>query len=269
VRRESFHTPGLLTLDVRLPSGEITLESVDGDETVVELVATTSSDEAREVIENARVELRARGGGHEVLADVQKRRRFFDFGRSEIVLRVYAPHGADVEVSTASADVSGRGRFGGLKAQIASGDVRFAELGGRVEIKSASGDVDVERIGGGATINTASGDIRVGRIEGEATRRSASGDVTVEEAQSSVTVQTASGDQRLESVASGRVTMQSASGDQTVGVRAGSRVHVDAKTMSGDASSELDVSDEPVGGEGPQLELRATSMSGDIQILRA
>jgi DUF4097 and DUF4098 domain-containing protein YvlB len=269
MRRESFHTPGGLTLDLRLPSGEITLESVDGDETVVELDASSGSDEAREVIENARIELRPRGDGHEVLVDVQKRRRFFDFGSSEIVLRVFAPSGADVEVSTASAEVSGRGRFGDLKAQLASGDLRFVELAGRAEIKSASGDVDVDRIGGGATINTASGDVRVGHIEGEAVLRSASGDVTVHEAQSSVTVQTASGDQRLESVASGRVTMQSASGDQTIGVRAGSRVHIDAKTMSGDASSELDVSDEPVVGEGPQLELRATSMSGDIQILRA
>jgi DUF4097 and DUF4098 domain-containing protein YvlB len=269
VRRETFHTPGPLALDLRLPSGEMTLESADGDETVVELDATTSSDEAREVIANARVELRARGDGHEVLVDVQKRRRFFDFGRSEIVLRVVAPHGANVEVSTASADVSGRGRFGSLKAQLASGDLRFAELAGRVDVRSASGDVDLERIGGPATVNTASGDLRVGRIEGEATLRSASGDVTVEEAESSVTVQTASGDQRLDSVASGRVTMQSASGDQTVGVRAGSRVHIDAKTMSGDASSELDVADEPAEGKGLQVDLRATSMSGDIRILRA
>jgi DUF4097 and DUF4098 domain-containing protein YvlB len=269
MRRESFHTPGVLTLDLRLPSGEITLESVDGDETIVELDATSGSDEAREVIENARIELRSRGDGHEVLVDVQKRRRFFDFGRSEIVLRVFAPHGADVELSTASADVSGRGRFGGLKAQLASGDLRFAELAGRVEIKSASGDVDVDRIGGGATINTASGDVRIGHIEGEATLRSASGDVTVGEAASSVTVQTASGDQRLDSVASGRVTMQSASGDQTVGIRTGSRVHIDAKTMSGDASSELDVGDQPPAGDGPQVELRATAMSGDIRILRA
>jgi DUF4097 and DUF4098 domain-containing protein YvlB len=268
VRRETFHTPNTLMLDLRLPSGEITIESVDGDETVVELDAATAGEEAREVIETARIELRSRGDGHEVLVDV-KRRRFFDLGGSEIVLRVFAPHDADVEVSTASADVSGRGRFGSLKAQLASGELRFADVGGRAEIKSASGDVDVDHIGNGATINTASGDIRVGRIEGEATIRSASGDVTVQEAESSVTVQTASGDQRLESVASGRVRMQSASGDQTVGVRAGSRVHIDAKTMSGDASSELEVGDEPAGGEGPQVDLRATAMSGDIRILRA
>jgi hypothetical protein len=270
-RTETFHTAGPLSLDLRLPSGQIELEAVDGEETTVELEATRDSDDIREVIENARIELHQRGDGHELLVDVQ-RKRFklgFDFMRGEIVLRVRAPHGADVDVSTASADVDGRGNFGALRAQVASGDLRFMELGGRVDIKSASGDVELGRVGGEASINTASGDVRVDHIDGDATIRSASGDVEVEEAASSVTVQSASGDQRLGAVSSGRVVMQSASGDQTVGIRRGSRVHIDAKTMSGDTSSELVVGDEPPPGDGPTVELRATSMSGDIRILRA
>ena len=271
MRRETFHTPGPLELDLRLPSGQIELQAVDGEETTVELDASHASDEVREVIENARIELRQRGGGHELVVDVQRNRRGFGifFDRGGITLSVQAPHGADVEISTASADVDARGRFGSLKAQVASGDLRFPELAGRVEVKSASGDVELGTIGGEASINTASGDIRVDRIAGEATVRSASGDVEVHEASSSITVQTASGDQHVASVAAGRVTMQSASGDQRVGIRRGTRVHIDAKTMSGDTTSELEVGDAPVNGEGPTVELRATSMSGDIQIVRA
>jgi DUF4097 and DUF4098 domain-containing protein YvlB len=271
MRRESFQTPGPLTLDLRLQSGEIALESVDGDQTTVELDARGANENVRELIEEARIELRQRGDGHEVLIDIPRRRPGLGliFDRADLRLRVTAPHGADVEVSTASADVNGRGRFGGLKAELASGDLRFAELAGRVEVKSASGDVDLERIGAEASIATASGDVNVGFVEGEATLRSASGDVSVDAAQSSVTVQTASGDQRLGSVSSGRVTMQSASGDQTVGVRRGSRVHLDVRTMSGETTSELEIEDAPAGGDGPEVELRATAMSGDIRILRA
>jgi DUF4097 and DUF4098 domain-containing protein YvlB len=269
-RVESFHTPGPLALDLRLPSGQIEIEAADGEETTVELDATRDTDEIREVIENARIELRQRGDGHELLVDVQRKRfKLFDFMNAEIVLRVRARHGADVQVSTGSADVDARGRFGALRAQAASGDLRFMELDGRVDIKSASGDVDLGRVGGEASINTASGDIRVDHIDGDATIRSASGDVEIEEAASSVTVQTASGDQRLGAVSSGRIVMQSASGDQTVGIRRGSRVHIDAKTMSGDTTSELVVADEPPPGDGPTVELRATAMSGDIRILRA
>jgi hypothetical protein len=39
--------------------------------------------------------------------------------------------------------------------------------------------------------------------------------------------------------------------------------------MSGDASSEFEVGDEPIDDEGPLVELRATSMSGDIEVTRA
>jgi hypothetical protein len=271
MRRETFHTPAALTLDLRVPSGDIVLESVDGDETTVELDATGVSDEGLELVEAARIELRQRGDGHEVLVDLPRRRRGLGliFDRADFRLRVTAPHGADVEVSTASADVSGRGRFGGLKAEVASGDLRFAELAGRVDVKSASGDVELEQIGGEAKVATASGDVRVGRVAGEATVRSASGDIVVDEAAASITVQSASGDQRVGSVSSGRVTMQSASGDQTVGIRRGSQVHLDVRTMSGDTTSELEIEDAPVGADGPQVELRATSMSGDIRILRA
>jgi DUF4097 and DUF4098 domain-containing protein YvlB len=271
VRRETFHTPGALTLDLRLPSGEIALESVDGEETVVELDVSGFGDDARELVESARIELRQRGDGHEVLVDVPRRRRGLGliFDRADFRLRVTAPHGANVDVSTASADVNGRGRFGDLNVEVASGDVRFAELGGRVDLKSASGDVELERIGGEAEVSTASGDVRIGRVEGDATVRSASGDILVDEAAASITVQSASGDQRVGSVASGRVTMQSASGDQTVGVRRGSQVHLDVRTMSGETTSELEIEDAPVGVDGPQVELRATSMSGDIRIVRA
>jgi DUF4097 and DUF4098 domain-containing protein YvlB len=268
VRRETFQTAGPLRLDLRLPSGEIEVESIDGDEAIVELDATRDTDDVREVIENARIELRPRGEGHELLVDVQRKRfRFFDFGRGDMVLRVHAPHGTNVELSTASADVRGRGRFGELEADLASGDLEFADVAGRATVKSASGDVTIDAIGGDASVHTASGDVRIGRIGGNAVLRSASGDVSVDEAAASITVQTASGDQRVSSIESGRVTLQSASGDQLVGVRRGTRVRIDAKTMSGETSSELEPGDEAA-AEGAAVELRATAMSGDIRIVR-
>ena len=271
MRRETFNTPGPLTLDLRVPSGEIALESVDGEETIVEIDASSSNDDVRSIVEEARIELRQRGDRQELLVDVPRKRRGLGaiFDRADFRLHVTAPHGADVHVSTASADVDGRGRFGDLKAEVASGDVRFVDLSGRADVKSASGDVDLENVGAEANVATASGDVRIGRVVGQATLRSASGDLAVDEAEASVTVQTASGDQRLGSVVSGRVTMQSASGDQVVGVRRGSRVHIDAKTMSGETTSELEVGDAPAVGDGPEIDLRLTAMSGDIRIQRA
>jgi DUF4097 and DUF4098 domain-containing protein YvlB len=277
VRRETFHTPGQLTVDLRVPAGAIEVVAVDGEETTVELDASGwtiqagSFEDVSALIDGARIELRRRGDGHEVLVDVPHRRRGLGviFDRANFQLRVTAPHGADVEISTASADVDLRGRLGSFKAQVASGDIRADDLNGRVDVKSASGDVNLQAIGGSASIASASGDIYIRSVHGEATLRSASGDVTVEEAADSLTVQTASGDHRVGSVASGRVALTSASGDQHVGIRSGSRVHLDVKTMSGDATSELEVRDQPVSEDGPSVEVRATSMSGDITIVRA
>ena len=100
----------------------------------------------RQAIEEARIEIRARGDGQVVIVDVRPRRRFgLSFDRGDITMRVSCPHDADVEISTASADIELQGRLGGLTAEVASGDLRAEELNGRVEVKSASGDVVLER----------------------------------------------------------------------------------------------------------------------------
>ena len=262
MRRETFHTPGPLLLNVRIPSGRIELEAVEGSETVVEL------DASPEIEEQARIELRPRRDGHEVVVTVEKR-GFMSLFRGEVRARVSAPPGADVEVSTASADIDARGAFGALEANTASGDVAFEHIGGDVQVNSASGDVNVERVGGRLTVNTASGDLEVGRLQGEGKVRAASGDVSLEEADASLKVQTASGDVDVGSVQEGEVTVQTASGDIEVGIKKGSKLWIDARSMSGETSSELDVGDVPVEGDGPNVEVRATAMSGDIRIKRA
>ena len=99
-------------------------------------------------------------------------------------------------------------------------------------------------IGADASVTAASGDVFIRSVHGEAIVRTASGDVRVEEAADSITAQTASGDLRIGSATAGRVALQSASGDQQVGIRRGSAVHLDVRTMSGDATSELEVRDE-------------------------
>ena len=108
-------------------------------------------------------------------------------------MRIRAPHGASVEISSASADVEGRGRYG------------------KVEVNSASGDVTFEEIEGGGQ-GTASA-MLIGRLVGNGKVRSASGDVEIGAAGGSLKVQTASGDQEIGSVASGEVTLQTASGE--------------------------------------------------------
>ena len=263
MRRETFNTPGPLLLNVRVPSGRIDLETVEGSETVVELEASP------ELEEEARIELRPRREGHEVSVVIEKRSGFFRGFRGDVRVRVTAPPGADVEVSTASADVQGRGEFGSLEVNTASGDVTFDRVGGESQVNSASGDVNISRVEGPLTVNTASGDLEVGHVGGDGKVRSASGDVSIDEAEASLKIQTASGDVEVGSVREGDVNLQTASGDIEVGIKKGSKLWIDARSMSGETSSELEVGEAPPDGVGPLVEVRATAMSGDIEVRRA
>jgi DUF4097 and DUF4098 domain-containing protein YvlB len=288
MRTESFQTPGETRLDVRLGAGEIRLETAEVHETTVALEPLRDNESSVAAVENARVELRDRGNGHEIVIDVRDRARGLGIFRgAEVLVAVTSPEGTSVETKSGSADVEGRGRFSSVKVETGSGDVEFTEVageanisaasgdvqlssvGGDVQVNTASGDVQIRQIGGEAKINSASGDVIIREVKGELSVNSASGDVLVREAGSSVGINTASGDQQLGSVISGKVTLKSASGDLKVGIREGTSLWVDARSRSGEVRSELPVSDLPPDGNGPTVELRANTMSGDVTVTRA
>ena len=286
MRTETFQTPGETRLDIRLGAGEIRVETAEVQETTVVLEPLRDNDASTSAVENARVELRDRGNGHEVIIDVRDRGRGI-FRNAEVLVAVTSPEGTSVETKSGSADVEGRGRFGSVEVETGSGDVEFTEIAGEASISAASGDVQLSSVGGDAQVNTASGDVQIRSIagdakinsasgdvilrdvQGELTVNSASGDVLVREAASSVGINTASGDQQLGSVTTGKVTLKSASGDLKVGIREGTSLWVDARSRSGEVRSELPVSDLPPDGNGPSVELRANTMSGDITVSRA
>jgi DUF4097 and DUF4098 domain-containing protein YvlB len=236
MRRETFAAPGPLRLDLSLPAGEIELDAAPVAEAVVELELVRGSEAA---VEEARVELR----GDELVVKV-------DHPQAEVRLRLQVPEGSALQAKTASGDVRARGRLGDAEVKSASGDVMLDAVGS-LEAKLASGDLEVAQVAGEARVDSASGDVELG------------------ETAAGVNVRTASGDQQVGSVVEGKVDLSSASGDIRVGIKRGSRVWVDARSMSGDVSSELEVGEDVPGDDGPLVELQVTAMSGDVQVVRA
>jgi DUF4097 and DUF4098 domain-containing protein YvlB len=274
MRHERFDTPGKLRLDLSVPAGEIDVRAEEGAaETTVDLEPLRSNDVSREAVESARIELRDRGGdAQELVVDARGPRALGLFTRGPAArLVVHCPAGADLEAEGGSTDVQAAGRYGSVEVQTGSGNVAVAEADGEAKLKSGSGDIAVERVGGELSAQTGSGDVAVGRTGGPAAVRSASGDVTVRDAAWELTVQTASGDISVEAVSAGEVSIQSASGEVSVGVRKGRTLWVDAKSMSGETTSDFPVGESPgeEQEEGPLVELRIQTMSGDIHIGRA
>ena len=274
MRHERFDTPGKVRLDLSVSAGEIDVRAEGSGETTVDLEPLRSNDASREAVESARIQLRDRGDAHELVVDVPGSRGLSLFSRGpEVRLVVRCPAGAELQAEGGSADVQAAGRYASAQVQTGSGDIAVAAVDGDAKLKSGSGDLALERVDGELSAQTGSGDLAIGRAGGRATLRSASGDVAVRDAASDLTVQTASGDVSVQAVSAGEVSIQSASGDVYVGVRKGRRLWVDATSTSGETTSDFEVGDEPVPGEdeedGPLVELRIATMSGDVHVARA
>ena len=266
-----FEVGGPVELDIRLASGEIEVDAALAGRVEVELIA--HDEESRTLLENARVELQEHGAAPKVLVDVPQKRGGFSFGlifgRQGITCRVRCPERSSLAVRTKSADVAARGTFGGVNVATASGDVEVERVDGGLNVKSASGDITAREITGSVNVQTASGDVEVGTAGGSVNVATASGDVAIDEAYDSVNANTVSGDQRHGAVMKGTVGAHSVSGDIEIGVRRGSKVWLDCNTVSGDTSSELELKADVPDGDGPLVEIRAKTVSGDIKITRA
>ena len=250
--QETFHTPLPLELEVGIPSGDIEVETTEGEESNI----TVDGDE------RLLAEVEIRQDGNRVVVKYNGKGKFgislspfsLVFG-SELRVRATVPHGAGVKVKTASGDTRLDGHFGGVGVNSVSGDLRVrGEIAGNATIKTVSGDADLDRVEGDMTAQTVSGDLRIGPVAGSAETKTVSGDI------------------RFQSVTAGDVRFTSVSGDIEVGIAQGSAVDVDAGSTSGDLSSEVPLASEPQHGEGdsaPTVVLRGRTVSGDVKVFRA
>jgi DUF4097 and DUF4098 domain-containing protein YvlB len=267
--QKTFEVQGPVELDVRLASGDIEVDPSAEGRVEVELVA--HDEESQRLIDNARIELNPHGHRPTVLVDVPQKRGFSIsiFGRSGIECRIRCPHDSGLAVRTKSADISTRGTLGGLNVATASGDLDIDRVSGGVNVKSASSDFTAREVAGGVNIQTASGDIDLSIARGPVNVTSVSGDISIGEAYDNVNANSVSGDQDHGAVMQGIVAAHSVSGDVTIAVRRGSKAFLDCTTVSGDTTSELELTSDAPAGEGPLVEIRAKTVSGDIRITRA
>jgi Putative adhesin len=270
--QQSFEVQGPVELDVRLASGEIEVEAIEGL-TRVEIEVIAHDDESQQLVDATRIELHDHHDRPEIIVDVPQRRGSFNlgmlFGRQGITCRLRAPERSGLSVRSKSADVRAIGTLGGANVQTASGDVRLEDVDGGLNVKSASGDIVAQEITSGANIQTASGDVSLDVVRGPVNAATASGDLRIGEAWNNVNANTVSGDQLHGAVLQGLVAAHSVSGDVQIGVRRGSKVFLDCNTVSGDTRSELELTTEAPAGDGPLVEIRAKTVSGDIAITRA
>jgi Putative adhesin len=241
-------------LSLRLHAGEVEIHGADGD--AVRLRDLDGRDLGDRFVVDAadgRLAVRPRDGFLVEFGLV-----LGGFGRS-VRLAVEAPRGARLLIDTASAAIHATGFRGEQRYRTASGAVELDDVAGDIAVEAISGDVAV-RVSGEATL----------------TGRSVSGDVRVRGGRlRSVGLSTTSGDIELRSelAGSGPFGVQTVSGNASVGSYGALRV--EAKTVTGEVSSDAPHRRESVHGQRIVIvgegEARVTpfsfkSISGDLHV---
>jgi phosphotransferase system HPr-like phosphotransfer protein len=269
---QTFETPGSVSLQIKLPSGRVVVTTVDEPKTTVEVVARGRR--GQDAIDEIDVTMRESAGRHELRIEQKDK---FRWGPIQITwggdfeCRVMCPPGADLEFGGGSTDLRVEGELGEVAVSTASGDVRLQSTRGDLQVKTASGDVSVATVAGEASLVTVSGDVDVTRVGGSLTVRAVSGDVTIGAIDSESGVSTTSGDIEIRAVRDGDVRVNSVSGDVRLGVARGTRVWIDAASVSGKLESELGLEDHELGADvdAAVVPLHVKTVSGDVSIVRA
>ena len=269
-----FETPGSVSLQIKLPSGRVVVTTVDEPRTSVELVPIGRR--GSDAVDHVEVSADERQGRHIVRIEQMDKISWgpIQLARGgDVEARITCPRGADLELSGGSTDLLVEGTLGDVSVRTASGDARLEAVQGKLQVKTASGDISVAELQSESSLMTVSGDLTVGRCDGSLVARAVSGDVGIGSLRGLLTLSTTSGEVEVRSVEAGEVRMETVSGDVRLGVSRGTRVWVDAASVSGDLASELGLDDrEPDEVEaeaGAVVPLHVKTVSGDVSIVRA
>jgi DUF4097 and DUF4098 domain-containing protein YvlB len=266
-----FETPGSVSLQVKLPSGRVVVTTAEEVRTTVEIVALGRR--GQDAVDEIDVTMEEQRGRYVVRIEQKDK---FRWGPIQITwggdfeCRISCPPGTDLELSGGSTDLRVDGELGAALVKTASGDVRLGDVRDKAQVKTASGDVSVVSVGADASLVTVSGDLGVQRVDTTLMARTVSGDVTIGTIAGELGLSTTSGDVDIKAVTGGDVRVQTVSGDVRIGVARGTRVWVDATSVSGDLDSELGLEDQDATeSDDGVTPLQVKTVSGDVAIVRA
>lgn len=244
---QSFTVPsgGAIRLDLSIHDVELRVREGSTVRVLVDMEVSGSENKAREYLEGNIPRMGIEGDDLVIRAEAPGKKSWWSGGwgglRSKARVEVELPPGVDVDLNTASGDLSLDGELGDgvLDANTASGDITLRGGGARIRLNTASGDIRLDPAGRVESLsaNTASGDIHAAGNFGKVSLNTASGDIEAEGLQGDATLNTASGDisARWNAVRSGlRISADAASGDVRLTLPRDAALSGEVSCLSGD-----------------------------------
>jgi hypothetical protein len=234
-------------LAIHVASAEIRLAATDGDRAIVRTPNGTPLPD--------RLIVEAVDGGL-TIREKENLGLTFGVGRRVAQLEVELPVATEIAIDIASGWLDAQGLRGEQRYRLVSAETRLRGVAGRIQLNTVSGDATIELADAtDLAVKSVSGDIAIrgGRLD-------------------ALRVGTTSGDVRVDSPLVGRSgnTVETLSGDVALVATAGMRV--EARTVSGDLTSDLPHRSEGrmgrrtlIVGDG-SIELGFRSVSGDLRI---
>ncbi len=237
-------------IDVRIPAGRV--EVIEGPPGSVEVVVDTNDKDFH---------VGQRGDVIEAHSDREARWLF----SSSADVSITMPPGGRALIRTASADIDAKTDFERAEIDSASGDVRLRRAS-RAAVKTASGNIRIQTVDESLKAKSASGDIDVEVAGGSVEISTASGDIHIGSSDAFVEVNTASGRVRVDRYVGTDIALKSMSGNFEIGLETGTKVDLDASSLSGKVTwpPKRDVPPELK----REMRLKAKSVSGDLTINR-
>jgi Putative adhesin len=216
---------------------------------------------AQDAIEQTRIELQ----GNRLIVQAPKNGalRVFPLG-----VTVRAPSGSNVEIRSGSADVLVTGSAGRLVVRTGSGEIKADRADGAATVTTGTGAVRLGPMLGGLQARSGSGDVEVSSVGGSSALVTGSGDVWLGAVAADVMARTGTGDLTIADAAAGKIDLHTGSGEIRIGVRQGTQAEVDLSSGSGQARSELKLTDVRPAAE-PNLRVRGRTGSGTALVTAA
>ncbi len=263
----TFPLTGPINLQVRLGHGSVTITA--HDDLAEAAVRLSPRDPSSEILERMTVELRGRtltvnsphqGGLADLVAGWKR-------DRDAVDAEIDVPAGTALKITTASADVTVRGRCGGADVTTGSATIAMDTVDGDLRLRSGNASSRVRTVLGAVTVRSGAGDAQFGEVTGALRSGFGSGDLDVAVARGVVRSRAGSGDAHLGAVYAD-VDLASGSGAVSIGLPGGFAARLDVTTGAGRVQSELPIDDSARDGN-TAISVRARTGTGDIRIFRA